>query len=253
MIKIEISPGSLEKYLAFNLKDELSPELWDEEEQLRPVIKDAILAVVKDFLDGLDLTALVVEDVVITGSLANYNWSDFSDIDVHLLVDFKEINPNTELVKKFFDAVKSNWNKIHDIRVKGYEVELYVQDVSEPHISTGVYSVSQDAWLVKPKRVKPEIDRDGAKKKARFIQREVDKLEKIYDNGDYERAFSVAEKLKDKIKRMRKMGLDRAGIYSPENLAFKILRRSGDIGSLFEIYTNAYDKNLSLAETLQDG
>ena len=252
MIKIEITPRSLEKYLAFNLKEGLSPELWDEEEQLRPSIKAAVLAVVKDFLAGLDLSALVLEDVVITGSLANYNWSEFSDIDVHLLVDFKEINPNVELVKKFFDAVKSNWNKLHDIRVKGYELELYVQDVSEPHISTGVYSVHRDAWLVKPKRVKPEIDRTGAKKKARFIQREVDKLEKIYDNGDYEEAFSVATQIKNKIKRMRKMGLDRAGIYSPENLAFKILRRSGDIRSLFEIYTNAYDKNLSLAETVQD-
>ena len=253
MIKIAITPGSLEKYLAFNLKEELSPELWDDDEQLRPAIKAALLAVVKDFLDSLDLSAVVLDDVVITGSLANYNWSEFSDIDVHLLVDFKEINPNVDLVKKFFDAVKSNWNKLHDIRVKGYEVELYVQNISEPHISTGVYSIPQDAWLVKPKRVKPEIDRDGAKKKARFIQREVDKLEKIYDNGDYEKAFRVAEKLKDKIKRMRKMGLDQAGIYSPENLAFKMLRRSGDISSLFEIYTNAYDKNLSLAETIQDG
>ena len=45
---------------------------------------------------------------------------------------------------------------------------------------------------------------------------------------------------------MRQSGLEESGIYSPENLAFKMLRRSGDIEQLFSIYTQAYDKIYSL-------
>jgi len=248
MIKIRISPPNLERYLTFNLRETLSPELWDAEEQLKPEIKQALLKIVDDFLENLELPGVMVDDIVVTGSLANYNWSEFSDIDVHLLVNFSDINTNELLVKKFFDAVKSNWNKLHDIRVKGYEVEIYVQDTSEPHISTGVYSLMGDRWLVKPKKIKPFLDRAAAQKKALFIQREVDKLEKIYDNGRYEAALTLARQLKDKIKKMRKSGLSRSGIYSAENLAFKILRRSTHIQTLFDIYTNSYDKSLSLNE-----
>jgi len=52
----------------------------------------------------------------------------------------------------------------------------------------------------------------------------------------------MATRLKEKLKRMRRTGLDRSGIYSPENLAFKMLRRSGDIEQLFSIYTQSYDQ-----------
>ena len=78
------------------------------------------------------------------------------------------------------------------------------------------------------------------------IAREVDKLSNIFDSGNYEGAFEMAERLKEKIKRMRRAGLERSGIYSPENLAFKMLRRSGDIEQLFSIYTQAYDQMYSL-------
>ena len=212
---------------------------------MRPGVKAAIMDIVDEFLEGLDLEA-EVKDVIITGSIANYNWSKFSDIDVHILVDFAEVNDNTKMVKKFFDSVRSNWNKLHMINVKGHEVELYVQEESEPHVSTGVYSLLTDKWLVKPKKVKPELDKETATKKMLDISREIDKLSMIHDRGQHKSALDLAERIKEKIKRMRRSGLDRSGIYSPENLAFKMLRRSGDIEQLFSIYTQAYDKLYSL-------
>ena len=54
--------------------------------------------------------------------------------------------------------------------------------------------------------------------------------------------------LKEKIKKMRRAGLDRSGIFAPENLACKMLRRSGHIEKLFAAYTGAYDASLSLDE-----
>ena len=231
--------------LAFDVQHSLNQKLWDGETGIRAGVKGAILDIVEEFIEGLDLE-LDVKDIVVTGSLANYNWSKFSDIDIHIIVDFEEVNDNKAMVKKFFDAVRSNWNKRHNILVKGHEVEIYVQDEVEPHISTGVYSLTSDRWLVKPKKIKPEIDRATATKKMKQLGRDLDKLSAIYYNEEYEEALRLAERIKEKIKRMRRSGLERHGIYAPENLAFKMLRRSGDIERLFAMYTGAYDELYSL-------
>ena len=245
-VLITIGRGS-DDLMAFDVQAELNQKIWNDEKEVRAGVKAALMDIVDEFMEGLDLD-LDVKDVIITGSIANYNWSKFSDIDVHILVDFQEVNDNEQMVKKFFDAVRSNWNKLHNIKVKGHEVELYVQSETEPHVSTGVYSLLDDRWLVRPKKVKPEIDRHTATKKMKSVAREIDKLSLIYDAARFDEAFDMAQRIKSKIKVMRKTGLDRAGIYSPENLAFKMLRRSGDIDQLFSIYTQAYDRIHSLTQ-----
>jgi len=231
--------------MAFDVQPSLNQKIWDGDEGVRVGVKGALMDIVEEFMEGLDMD-IPLKDVVVTGSLANYNWSKFSDIDIHLLVDFADVNDNREMVKRFFDSVRSNWNKLHNIRVKGHEVEIYVQDEKEPHISTGVYSLMDDAWRVVPKKIKPAIDRKTATKKMRSMTREIDKLSSLFDHGQYEKAFSTAQRIKERIKRMRLTGLEKSGIYSPENLAFKMLRRSGDIEQLFSIYTQAYDKLFSM-------
>jgi predicted nucleotidyltransferase len=231
--------------LAFDVQEDLNQKIWDGDSRLHPGVAAALMDIVEEFLEGIDL-GLEVKDVVLTGSLANYNWSKFSDIDLHILLEFGHINEDQKLVKKFFDAVRSRWNKLHDIRVKGHEVEIYVQDQHEPHTSTGVYSLMEDNWLVKPTKIKPQLDKASAEKKMRFLAKEIDKLAALYHNKQYESALEMGNWIKDKIKRMRQAGLERAGIYAPENLAFKMLRRSGDIERLFDMYTRAYDQVYSL-------
>ena len=48
-----------------------------------------------------------IEDLRLTGSLANYNWSEYSDVDLHLVVDFEKIDEDIELVKAFFDSCQN--------------------------------------------------------------------------------------------------------------------------------------------------
>lgn len=242
---IIITVGSPDNLMAFDLQPDLNQKIWDRDKEVRRGVRGALMDIIDEFLEGLDLE-VDVKDVVLTGSMANYNWSKFSDLDLHILVDFAEINENKRMVKKFFDAVRSRWNKLHNITVKGHEVEIYVQDEDEPHTSTGVYSLTNDSWIVKPQKIQPEIDEVTAQKKMDFTVKELDKLRSLYDNRLYEEAFEMAQRVKDKIGKMRKGGLERGGIYSPENLAFKMLRRSGDIENLFDIYTKSYDKVFSL-------
>ena len=243
---IILRAGSLsDDLLAFDIQEELNQKIWDGDTRVHPGVAAALMDIVEEFLEGIDL-GLEVKDVILTGSLANYNWSKFSDIDLHILLEFGHINEDQRLVKKFFDAIRSRWNKLHDIHVKGHEVEIYVQDQHEPHTSTGVYSLMEDQWLVKPTKIKPQLDKATAEKKMRFLVKEIDKLAALYYNKQYESALEMGDRIKDRIKRMRQAGLERAGIYSPENLAFKMLRRSGDIERLFDMYTRAYDQVYSL-------
>ncbi len=73
----------------------------------------------------------LMEDLRFTGSLANYNWSKYSDIDLHIVVDFSKIDENTELVKDFLMRPGWRWNELHDITIYGHEVEIYVENVGE--------------------------------------------------------------------------------------------------------------------------
>ena len=242
-LKIKIHPK--DEYLTFSVHDKLNPKIWNADHQLRPGVRGALQAIVDEFMLGLDLD-IDIKDVIITGSIANYNWSKYSDIDLHILVDFAEVNDNEDMVKRFFDSIRSNWNKLHDIRVKGHEVEIYIQNEHEPHVSTGVYSLSEGEWLTEPVMERPLINKRSANRKAEGIEKEIDKAARRLERGDVDGALDVSMAIREKIKNMRKAGLEAGGIFSPENLAFKIMRRSGAIGKLHDTYTQAYDLSLSV-------
>ena len=241
---ILVTIGDEDDLATFEMQPEFQQKIWDGDERIRPGVKGALMDIVDEFVERLDLDA-EIKDIILTGSLANYNWSKFSDIDLHILIDFKEVNDNEELVKRFFDAVRANWNRTHDIKVKGHEVELYVQDESEPHVSTGVYSLMNDKWLVKPNKVKPFIDKKTARKKAADIERGVDKVASILYDGDHSAALEAAASLKEKIKTMRQTGLEKSGVFSPGNLAFKFLVGPDASQKLHDVYIKAYDEALS--------
>ena len=203
-------------------------------------------AIAKDFFDSLGLGDTQFEDITFTGSLANFNYTKFSDIDLHILVDFKKIDADAELVREYFSAKSSNWNNKHDIRIFGHEVELYVQDSNEPHHSTGVYSVQNDQWLAEPKRKEPEIDEKMVKRKVKSFIDMIERVQDKYDVQKYQDAHTAAKKLIKKIKKFRQSGLEDKGEYSYENLTFKYLRNYDHIKDLFDVRTQSYDKMKSV-------
>ena len=112
----------LEDYKSsFEVKDDFTPEIW-ENEQLKHEVRQVLREIAMNFFEGLDLGQIEVLDIVLTGSIANYNWSEYSDIDIHIIVDFEQVDENIKLVKDFFNAKKSVWNNQHEILVMGYEV-----------------------------------------------------------------------------------------------------------------------------------
>lgn len=230
----------------FNMNDELNPKIWDKDEKMRSDVKKTLLKIADDYFESLDLPGVDIEDVTMTGSLANYNWSKYSDVDLHIVVDYDDLPMDRELVQDFLKSKSSAWNKEHDVKIYGYDVELYVQDINEPHHSTGVYSVLNNEWNVKPEKKKISFNDKSVIDKANRL---MDRIEDIYDDmgvDDNEDIIKRVDKLTEKIKKMRQSGLESGGEFSVENIVFKVLRRNGMLDRLYDIKTVAYDKSVTL-------
>jgi len=219
-------------------QETLNPEIW-EENALNRAIRRALLRIANEFYMSLDI-GTPVDDITFTGSLANFNYTKFSDIDLHLLIDYSAVDENQELVKNYMMAKKSGWNDKHDIRIKGYEVELYPQNTSEPHHSTGVYSVLKNKWLTMPKQIDVDVDIECVRHKAECLMYEIDHAIKSPNR------IQTIDRIKEKIRNMRQSGLERSGEFSIENLAFKVLRRNGYLKKLYDTANSDYDQSLSL-------
>jgi hypothetical protein len=150
----------------FKVQDELNPKIWDEGQKMKSDVRKTLLKIADDYFESLELPKVDIEDVTMTGSLANYNWSKYSDVDLHIVVDYNDIPVDEDLVQDFLKSKSSNWNKEHDVTIYGYDVELYVQDINEPHHSTGVYSILKDEWVTKPKKQKISFNDKSVKEKS---------------------------------------------------------------------------------------
>lgn len=238
---------------SFNIQDELNPQIWDETDngsyRMKDVIRESLLAISNEFIDFLGVD-IFISDITMTGSLANYNWSEFSDIDLHIMYDFTEAGQSKELYKELFKLKKTLFNSTHDIKVKGYEAELYVQDSSEPHHSTGVYSVMFDEWINEPSKEEVTIDENILQEKANQWMDIIDVVIENASDEKLEDAVELIDKVKDRLKKYRSCGLEKEGEYSYENLVFKFLRRNGYIQKLFDFTNELVDKRLSLEQEI---
>jgi len=229
------------------INDTLQPNFWLNN-TLDPKISAKLVKIATKFFEdlGLELDGNDLEDITFTGSLANYNWTRYSDIDIHLLVDFSKIDDNTKLVREYFNAKTGLWNKMHSILVKNHEVEIYVQDINEEHHSTGVYSISDNQWIAEPARIEPKVNTDMVKRKITSFIDMIERVEDQYEDKKFEEAYESAISLAGKIKKFRKAGLEDKGEYSNENLTFKYLRNKEFIKTLYDIRNRSYDKMMSL-------
>lgn len=231
---------------SFKLQDELNPKIWDNEDTLNKEVREKLLAVATEFIDFLGVPILV-EDIIFTGSLANYNWSKYSDIDLHVVADFTQFSDDLlPLYQELFKVKKTLFNTDHDIKIFGYDVELYVQDSNEAHFSSGVYSVLNDEWDNKPKKENVKIDKNLIRQKSNQWMEIIDTALEAASDVTADDAREIIKKCRNKLKKYRTCGLEKEGEYSDENLVFKVLRRNGYIEKLMNFENDVVDKELSL-------
>lgn len=247
-----------EKQVNAFYQDELNPKFWTKKVSkdgskerwvLDPIIRKKLLKIGEEFYEKLDevVGKTPIYDIQLTGSLANYNWTDLSDLDVHVLVDFDKIKAPRKVIEAAGEGAKFIWNTRHDIKMRGHDVEVFLQDSDERHHITGLFSLKDNKWIKKPHFDPPKVDEDDVNKKAEDIAKEISSLEsKLVISytlpKDARNLFNRAKTLKKKISKMRKEGLDKKGEFSVGNLAFKKLRNDGYIGKLIDVMSQAYDR-----------
>lgn len=217
----------------------LNPSLWNGM-VLKPEVRQTLLQVAHDFYKEAELKAPIV-DIYLLGSSANYNWTETSDIDLHVLIDFKSINNDIELVKKAVDGIKSGWNKNHNIYVKNNRIEVYIQDVSEKNRSLGIYSVLRNGWVKVPEKTKIEIDTALVKQKFSNLKMQIEQAVQLQD-------MEKMKLLSKSIYNMREAGLSSVGEYSVENIVFKFIRSKGLLDLLKNAIRKKYDDLVSVRE-----
>ena len=242
------------KYFENFYNKTLNNYIW-KDDVIDEKLREKLLTIAYEFFNSLKLNKtefpnikenVEIKDIILTGSLANYNYNENSDFDLHILIDFNDINENYEIVKNMLDSKRFIWNLNHQITIKGYDIEVYVQDINEEHNSTGQYSLLNNEWLVKPVHKEPVVKEKEIEKVYSIIHEKIISLENLKTNNiNPEKAVkynNYSKKLFKKIMTMRRNSLKEYGEFSIGNLTFKKLRNSGDIKILKDLINFFYDK-----------
>jgi len=239
----EVEPDDVSVPVA-PLRDELNQKVWTPDNQLRPEVRQALVDIAKSYFEALDLD-LEIKDVLFTGSLANYGWTDGSDIDLHIIVEYGDLG-EIAFLEDYLYLKKKNWLDGHNISIYGFEVEPFAKDIENEFAYKAIYSILNNEWVVAPRKDKPAIDFETVREKSASIMNEIDKIVAIKDNTQQ---YEAAEKLKEKLGGLRNIGLHKSGEYSNENLIYKTLRRTGYLDKLGDAKHDAFDTRLSLNES----
>lgn len=237
---------------SFEVKDELQPKIWVKN-KLNSRVRLRLLDIVNDYINELSVDWLEPIDILLTGSIANYNWSKYSDIDIHILMDYSKIYKKTEFVEDYFKSKKDLWNQNHEnLKIYGFPVEIYVEDKNNKSTSTGVYSLNTNKWIVEPGQLEDSVQNEQYIKSqsAKFIN-QIDEIEKkLKTETDLHKIEVLSRKIKkiwDKIKGLRQSGLKtKYKEMSSGNIIYKVLRRTKYLDKVWDIIHTTYNKVNSL-------
>jgi hypothetical protein len=228
---------------AVGLHDELNPRLFAND-KLRPEVRERLIEIAQDFIEHLGISNFDIRDITLSGSSAAYSYTPHSDIDLHILTDIESYN-NDDIYRELFDAKKNVFNDSHDIKIGPYDVELYVQDTKQPHVSLGDYSVLNDKWNKHPVRRRANFDMPATRMK---FEKLAALANEALESSDLERV----ERVISTIRKYRKAGLDEHGEFGPEALAFKVLRTQGYVQKLYDLKNKLHSELFSLPEDISE-
>jgi hypothetical protein len=231
-----------------NMRDHMNHSLWTNNgDVLRPEISAKLTEIAKDFFASLAFDDNVEYiDIKLTGSLANYNWTSHSDIDLHIVMDFKKYFKDLEMLRDYVNAKKSIWNDRHNIAIGGHEIEIYIENTSEMHYSTGAYSILNGEWIVQPNKNKPMVDDRQVLNKLNSMQTRISEIHDIFNRGEYESCFLAADEFLRKLKKFRTSGLQHGGEFSIENLVYKAMKKIGIMDNIYKLKYDSYDEKMSV-------
>lgn len=222
---------------ALERHDELNPDLWENNE-LKPEVKEKLLEIAQKFNDNLkeDEIQLNIKDVVIIGSNANYNYTEHSDIDTHIVADMAPYINTPDLALKLYNAYRSMFNNKYDPTIYGHEVELYVEPNQIRANSNGMYSLNT-GWLKEPVQSNiPNIDED-----------ELNTLVGEYENKiEGAKSIEAIDDIIDSLYILRQESILKDGEFGVGNQCFKEIRNMGLLQELKDKKVELENQEMSL-------
>jgi len=250
MIKsiLEFKDKDLEPTDSFELKKELNGDVW-KDMTMNKGVREKLIEISNEFINSIYGT-FQVKDIILIGSLASYNWSQYSDFDLHIKIDFSDINDDIDLVEDYIKLVSKKFNNEFNIKIYDYEVEVNIESIEEvrEHVN-GIYSILKDKWIMKPTIYERNVDTKLVEDKAVSLMEQIDELEnKSKDDINVEDLITDTNKIWSKVRKTRKDGIaSTEGELSIGNLVFKYLRRNGYIGKIIDIKRMTVEKKYSLS------
>lgn len=230
------------------MKDILTPKIWNKDLTINSDVRKNLLKIVKDFIIFVKLKNLKINDIIVTGSIANYTWHSKSDIDLHIVLDLSNFGKHQHFIDEYLQTKKALWNQNHEIDMFSFDVEVYPENKNKKQTANGIYSLAADKWLIVPVKTDVKVDKELVKKK---YQSEVDKILQIEDetkkrNFDYEKIIDDINRYKQRWREKRNAAIREEGEFSVENLVFKMLRHNDFLLKLTELKKDLYDNALTL-------
>lgn len=245
---------------SFKPQDKLESKIWiDDSFSINKKVAKKLLQIANDFWEFTEISWVSPKKVILIGSICSYNWSKYSDIDLHLVVDFKKVDKEVDFVKDYFDTKKNTWNSQHsNLKVFGYNVELYVQDINEEPQSSGIFDLTNEKWLNKPSK-NEDAEQIIVNKKSEVKRKVIDYISQIegfkkklkgdLTKGELTNLQSSVDSLLKKLRNGRQKSLaGKDGEYGVDNLVYKCLRRMGYIETILDLSPRIYDKKNSILE-----
>ena len=237
-------------------KKQLNPDLFNEDEIMDSRVRLKLLDIVDDFIKTLAIDWVKPKNIFVIGSIVNYNWGTFSDIDINIVYDFSKIyKKNTEFVADYLWAKRNEWNQKHEeLKIKGFPVELTVVDVNKLGVSSGIYDLEKNKWEKEP------TDLDNIQFNVEYIKsycsKQMIKVDEIIDKIDTETDTHKLGKLSKKLETINQNWIDfrKKALKSKQkemsngNIIMKILKHSGYVQKVRDYINKAYDKQNSLKE-----
>ena len=221
----------------FEVHETLNPKLWSSDNKLLDDVKVKIVEIIEQFISTCDIPINMV-DAHLVGSNASYNYTQYSDLDVHIISNFDLIDAPKEVLQVVYNALKAKFNAEYDISIRGVDVEIYVEDIRSTAVSNGIYSLYEDKWIKFPKKLTdiPEVE----------IEPEFSVWKEKFQNAiNNENSDSIVNVIND-IYILRKNSLDAEGEYGKGNHIFKEIRNCGLLDAAKDAYKACRSKELTI-------
>ena len=179
--------------------NKLNPDLFENNE-LKEDVKESVKNIVNTFEEIIkkDGVKFKVKDIVLVGSNVSYNYTDDSDLDIHIIADSSVVKDNSEQSKKYlgilYNLYKSMFNSDYDITIHGVPAEVYVEldDIGAAK-SNGIYSLNS-GWIKEPVQEDiPDIDMEAFRKEFEEWEKQYKELIKDLPQVDLEESTDTLQ------------------------------------------------------------